>query len=157
MVSSILPAAMITPVDPGQEGTFIRNNLQVLPLPGRALQVNQPLFIYYEIYNLTKDQYGATDYQVDYIVAEAPQDVALITRLFQGLASLVGAGRKRAVITSSVTGSGITNDVRSSLEIDLSELPPQTYELELQITDTLPGSTAISYLLFRTLPPPGTK
>lgn len=153
MVSNILPAAQITQVEPGREGTFIRGNLEVLPLPGRALQVDQPLFIYYEIYNLSKDQYGATDYRVDYSVAEAPQDVALATRLFQGLASLVGAGRKRAVITSSVDGSGIMRDVRSFLEIDMSGLPPQTYELELQITDTLNGNTAKSYLLFRTLPP----
>lgn len=157
MVSSILPAARITQILPGREGTFIRGELEVLPLPGRTLQVDQPLFIYYEIYNLSKDQYGATDYKIDYSVAEAPQDVALTTRLFQGLASLVGVGRKRAVITSSVPGSGITRDVESFLEIDMSGLPPQTYELELQITDTLNGKTATSYLLFRTLPPPDTR
>ena len=157
MISNILPAALITQVELGREGTFIRGDLEVLPLPGRALQVDQPLFIYYEIYNLSKDQYGATDYKIDYSVAEAPQDVALTTRLFQGLASLVGAGRKRAVITSSVPGSGIMRDVKSFLEIDLSGLPPQTYELELQVTDTMNGKTATSYLLFRTLPPPDTR
>ena len=154
MVSNILPAARITQVEPGREGTFIRGDLEVLPLPGRALQVDQPLFIYYEIYNLAKDEFGATDYQIDYSVAEAPQEMALATRLFQGLRSLVGAGRKRAVITSSVSGSGISNDVRSFLEIDLSGLPPQTYEIELRITDLLKGSTATSYLLLRTLPAP---
>ena len=157
MISSVLPAAQITQVGPGREGKFIRNDLEVLPLPGRVLQVNQPLFIYYEIYNLTKDQYGATDYRVDYSVAEAPQDVAITTRLFQGLASLVGAGRKRAVITSSVTGTGIKRDVESFLEIDMSGLPPQTYEIELQVTDLLTNSTIAGYLLFRTLPIPDTR
>ena len=152
MVSSILPAAMITQVAPGRTGTFIRNDLEVLPLPGRVLQADQPLFIYYEIYNLTKDQFGGTDYEVAYSVAEAPQDRALATRLFQGLASLVGAGRKRAVITSSVTGSGISSDVYTYLEIDISGLPPMTYEITLTVTDTLTGESATSVLLFRTLP-----
>ncbi len=152
MVSNILPAAMIIQVGPGREGTFIRNDLEVLPLPGRVLQADQPLFIYYEIYNLTKDQYGGTDYEVAYSVAEAPQDQALATRLFQGLASLVGAGRKRAVITSSVSGGGISNDVHTYLEIDLSGLQPMTYEVTLTVTDTLTGKSATSALLFRTLP-----
>lgn len=154
MVSSILPAALITQTDPAREGTFVRRGLEVLPLPGRALQVDQPLFIYYEIYNLTKGQYGGTDYRVDYSVAEAPQGMALTTRLFQGLASLVGAGRKQAVITSSVSSSGITSDVHSFLEIDLSGLQPMTYEVTLIVTDTLTGKSASSSLLFRTLPAP---
>ena len=154
MVSNILPAARITPSGPGREGAFIRGDLEVLPLPGRALQVDQPLFIYYEIYNLAKDRFGGTDYTVDYSVAEAPQDMALTTRLFQGLASLVGLGRRRAVITSTVTAGGITSDVRSFLELDLSGLPPMTYEVTLVVRDTLTGRTASSTLLFRTLPAP---
>ena len=152
MVSNILPAALITQVDQGRTGTFIRNDLEVLPLPGRVLQADQPLFIYYEIYNLTKDQYGGTDYEIAYSVAEAPQNQALATRLFQGLAGLVGAGRKRAVITSSVSGGGISNDVHTYLEIDISDLPPMTYEVTLNVTDTLTGKSATSALLFRTLP-----
>ena len=154
MVSNILPAAMITEVGPGHEGTFIRGNLEVLPLPGRVLQADQPLFIYYEIYNLTKDEYGGTDYRIDYSVAEAPQERALATRLFQGLASLVGVGRKRAVITSSVPATGISRDVHSHLEIDLSGLPPMTYEITLTVTNNLTGRSASSSLLFRTLPAP---
>lgn len=152
MVSNILPAVMITQVGPGRTGTFIRNDLEVLPLPGRVLQADQPLFIYYEIYNLTKDQFGGTDYEVAYSVAEAPQNQALATRLFQGLASLVGAGKKRAIITSSVSSGGISNDVYTYLEIDLSGLQPMTYEVTLTVTDTLTGKTATSVLLFRTLP-----
>lgn len=154
MVSNILPAALIREVDPGSEGTFIRGDLEVLPLPGRALQSDQPLFIYYEIYNLAKDEFGGTEYQIDYSVAEAPRELALATRLFQSLSSLVGRGRRRAVITSTISGSGISSDVSSYLEIDLSELEPQTYLIELTITDLLNDSTASSYLLFRTLPAP---
>lgn len=152
MVSDILPAARITEVDEGREGRFIRGNLEVLPLPGRALQQDQPLFIYYEIYNLSKDAIGATDYQIEYAIAEAPQEQALASRLFQGLQRLVGRGRKRAVLTSAVQRSGIFSDESAYLEIDLSRLPAGTYLLELTITDKLNGATARGALLFRTLP-----
>lgn len=152
IVSNILPAARITEVGSGRTGTFIRGDLEVLPLPGRALQADQHLFIYYEVYNLKKDEYGATEYQVEYSVAEAPEGRALTTRLFHGLKSLVGAGRRRAVISSSTTGSGISNDMHSYLEIDLGGLSPQTYELVLTVTDALTGRSSSSSLIFRTLP-----
>jgi GWxTD domain-containing protein len=152
MVSGILPAARIQEVGPGRTGRFIRGEMEVLPLPGRALQVDQPLFIYYEIYNLTKDPIGATDYEIAYSVAEAPEDRALVSRLFQGLASLVGRGRQRAVLTSTVPRTGIREQESAYLEIGLNELPADTYIIEMTVTDKLSGQTASSALYFRTLP-----
>jgi GWxTD domain-containing protein len=154
MVSGILPAASVREVGPGREGRFIRNGLEVLPLPGRALQLDQPLFIYYEIYNLTKDPIGATEYEISYSVAEAPEERALTTRLFQGVQRLFGAGRRRAVLTSAVPRSGIFNDETAWLELDLSQLPADTYIVELTVTDKLTGAVAQGALLFRTLPAP---
>jgi GWxTD domain-containing protein len=152
MVSGILPAARVQEVGPGRTGRFIRGELEVLPLPGRALQVDQPLFIYYEIYNLAKDAIGATDFEIAYSVAEAPEDRALVSKLFQGLASLVGRGRQRAVLTSTVSRTGIRNQESAYLEIGLSELPADTYIIELTVTDKISGQTAGSLLYFRTLP-----
>jgi GWxTD domain-containing protein len=154
MVSDILPAALIREVEADREGRFIRNGLEVLPLPGRVIQTDQPLFIYYEIYNLAKDAIGATQYDVAYSIAEAPEDMGLTTRLFQGLRSLVGRRRQRAVLTSTVSRSGIFNDESAYLEIDLGDLPADTYWLELKVTDSNSGAEAQSILVFRTLPAP---
>ncbi|MFO7768814.1 MAG: hypothetical protein R6W82_07645, partial [bacterium] len=74
------------------------------------------------------------------------------SRLYQGLKSLVGAGQERAVITSTVSASGIRSDERAYLQIDLSALPAGTYELVLTATDTHDGRTAAARLLFRTIP-----
>ncbi len=152
MVSNILPAAQITQVGPGREGRFIRGDLEVLPLPGRALQTDQPLFIYYEMYNLSRDEFGATEYRVDYAIAEAPEGQALMTRLFQGLQSIVTGRRRRAQISSSITGRGIHSDVNAYLEIDLGALKPETYELLLTVTDLHTNESRSSSLIFRTLP-----
>jgi len=151
-VSNILPAARIREIGQGQEGRFVRGGLEVLPLPGRALQADQPLFIYYEVYNLARDSFGATSYTIDYSVAEAPEGRALATRLFQGLGNLVGLRRGRAVVSSTIPGSGIARDLEAWLEIDLGGIPPDTYELLLTITDENTGRRATSSLIFRTLP-----
>ena len=152
MISDILPAARIQEVPPGREGTFIRGELEVLPLPGRALEVDQPLFIYYEIYNLKKDPIGATEYEITYAVSEAPEELGVAGRLFQGLRSLVGRGRRRAVLSSTIRQTGIRNDQPAWLEIDMGESPADTYLLELTVNDTIGGTTAQAALLFRTLP-----
>jgi GWxTD domain-containing protein len=152
MVSDILPAAAIREVPRGTPGQFVRDNLEVLPLPGRALQADQPLFIYYEVYNLKKDPVGATDYEISYAVGEATEQSGLGARLFQGMRSLVGAGRRRTVLTATVPRSDIRSDTGEYLEIGMSQLPAGTYLLELTVKDNLSGATASQRLLFRTLP-----
>ncbi len=152
MVSDILPAAAVREVPRGTEGRFVRGNLEVLPLPGRALQSDQPLFVYYEVYNLRKDPVGATDYEVSYAVGEAPDEGGLGARLYQGLKSLVGVGRRRTVLTARVERSGITTDSGEYLEIDMSAVPAGTWLLELTVTDRLTRVSTSQRLLFRTLP-----
>jgi GWxTD domain-containing protein len=152
MLSEIMPAARITEITPGRRGRFVKGTLEVLPLPGRTLGAGQPLFVYFEIYNLTKDAIGATDYTVKYAVAESSDDTALLTRLYQGIRSLVGWGERRAEISSEVTLSGIQKDVFTHLEVDMSRSKPGVYEMLVEVTDRLSGSTARSTVIFRTLP-----
>jgi len=153
MMSNILPAAYIGQADETSRPGFIRGDLEVLPLPGRAIQADQALFIYYEVYNLTMDAYGATEYQVEYLVKEAPESRRLATRLFHTVQSFLGRGRRLTGVASSVTRTGIRPDLSSYLEIDVSQLEPKTYILELHVTDLNNGEKTSGSLLFRTLPP----
>ncbi|MFC1500626.1 tetratricopeptide repeat protein [Candidatus Zixiibacteriota bacterium] len=153
MMSNILPAAYIGLADDTSRPRFIRGDLEVLPLPGRAIQADQALFIYYEVYNLSMDQFGATEYQVEYLVREAPENRRLATRLFHTVQSFLGQGRRPTGVASSVTRTGIRPDLFSYLEIDVSQLEPQTYILELHVTDLNNGEMTSGSLLFRTLPP----
>jgi GWxTD domain-containing protein len=153
MVSDIMPAARIRETGSGLRGTFIRQNLDVLPLPGRRLQTNQTLFIYYEIYNLTRDAIGATDYRVDYSVSEAPYEGELLGKIYHELTALIGLEKRRAVLTSGVEGSGIFPEVGTWLEIDMGNQEAGTYILELVVSDLHTGATATTNLLFTTVPP----
>ncbi len=152
MISDILPAAKITEVGPGRVGRFIRGDLEVIPLPGRNLGKDQPLFIYFEVYNLTWDLEGATRYRIEYAVAESRSSVAPLGRIYQGFRRLVGLGQRRAVLSSEFTQSDIRRDLSTYLEIDMSEPPHGVYELIVTITDLNSKLTASSGLTFRTLP-----
>ncbi len=157
MLSDILPAALIREVEPGLASRFRRGELEVLPLPGRALQVDQPLFIYYEIYNLEKNDVGGTDYEVTYSIAEMPDGSGIGARLYQGEVSPVRARRRRIVLSSSFPRSGIQTDISEYLELGMEELPPGTYLLELTVRDVLSGAETSKQLLFRTLPKAGRR
>jgi len=153
MISDILPAARITPVTSGQTGRFIRGDLEVIPLPGRMLGQDQPLFIYFEVYNLTRDGSGGTRYRLEYAVSESTSDDGALRRLFQNLGDLVGISRRPAVLSSEFLQQGVQKDVRTHLEIDMSAVPHGIYDLIVTITDQISGQSDSQVLKFRTLPP----
>ena len=153
MISDILPAARIAEVGQGRSGQFIRGDLEVIPLPGRTLGRDQPLFIYFEIYNLLRDRFGGTRYRIEYAVSESTSDDGSLKRLFQGLGAMVGIRGRRSVMSSEFSLTGTMNDARSHLEIDLSALPHGIYDLMITITDQVSGQVVSRVLTVRTLPP----
>ncbi|MFC1529139.1 tetratricopeptide repeat protein [Gemmatimonadota bacterium] len=153
MISDIMPAARITEVGPGQSGRFIKGDLEVIPLPGRMLGKDQPLFIYFEVYNLARDGFGGTRYLIEYSVSESRSDDGALRRLFQNLGALVGASGRPAVLSSEFLQQGVQRDIHTHLEIDLNAVPPGIYDLIVTITDQVSEQTVSQVLKFRTLPP----
>ncbi|MFO7768829.1 MAG: tetratricopeptide repeat protein [bacterium] len=151
-ISDLLTAAWIQQVPGGTRGRFVRGDLEVLPLPGATVEKDRPLFIYYEIYNLAKDDVGATDRTVRYQVSEVPENRALTARLFRGIRDLVGLGPQRAVLSSDFQTTGIRSDVESYFELDMNLAPAGTYQLQVTVTDNLTGESATSVTIFRTVP-----
>ena len=153
MLSDILPAADIDASGARASGYIARGNRGILPLPGRAIEADRSLYIYYEVYNLDRDPYGATDYEITYAVGEAPeQSRNLANRLYQGLRSLVGRGQRRAILSTMVEGSGIQRDMPMSVELGLGSLEPGIYEISVEILDRVADRRAFNSVLIRTLP-----
>lgn len=50
-------------------GQFVRGGFQIAPNPGHLFQRNQPVYVYYEIYNLTVDEVGDTRFETIYEIA----------------------------------------------------------------------------------------
>ncbi len=152
MLSDILPAAAVQEVGRGREGRFVRGEVEVLPLPGSTIYRDQSLFIYYEIYNLTKDAYGATDYVIEYSVVEAPEEEGFTRMLWRGIRNLVRPVSGLAGLSSRIEQSGIRTEEPAWLEVDMRLAPPGAYELQLVVSDRLSGRTASNTLRFRSVP-----
>ena len=157
MISDLLPTVSISEKNPGGNAIFIREDKEILPFPGRALEFDRPLLIYYEIYNLTKDDIGATEYRIDYSISVAPYGNEQYSKLYQSIRRQADTIARRPLVTSSFTRSGIDSDIASSLDIDMSTFVAnidrlEIYEVQLSVTDNFSGSTTTNSLLFRVLP-----
>ena len=49
-----------------QAGKFQKGDLRVVPLPSKTFAKAQPVYLYYEVYNLSQDAFGQTRYRVEY-------------------------------------------------------------------------------------------
>lgn len=157
MISDLLPIVSISEENPDRNAIFIRDDMEILPFPGRVLEFDRPLLIYYEIYNLTKDEFGATDYRIDYSISIAPYGNEQYSKLYQGIRREADTIEMRPLVTSSFTRSGINSDISSSLDIDMSAFVAnidrlEIYEVQLSVVDNHSVTTATSSLLFRVLP-----
>ena len=47
-------------------GDFVKNDLFISPVPSHSITKSEPLFLYYEVYNLSFNDSNITDYQVIY-------------------------------------------------------------------------------------------
>ncbi len=154
MVSGILPAVRIAPAGAASPPRFVRGDLEVIPLPGRTVGTTQPLFIYFEIYNLVRDSVGATHYRVAYSVAESETGIDPLARITSRLLDVIGLGGRRAMLSSDTETRGIQRDVNSWLEIDMSRLSFGIYDLIITVTDLNTGAEVCSNLTFSTIEPP---
>ena len=127
---------------------FVKPGYTVVPLPTRVYSRGQPAHIYFGVYGLTKDEFGATRYQVSYTLRPAGGESGTLGRILVG--GLLGRRDDTGGIT--VTGdeeSGILNDVHKVLQISLGESSYKQYTLRITITDLVSGRTASSTTYFR--------
>lgn len=63
-MSDLLPAIDIRPAE--NEGVFVRNGLYVQANPGRGFRKANPMYVYFEVYNLTLGSEDQTRYEIRY-------------------------------------------------------------------------------------------
>ena len=119
-------------------GKFAKGGLTVVPMPSRTYRKGQSVFVYYEIYNLEKDEFGQTGYNVSYTITSKDRDgeAGNISRLFRWR-----AGRREEL---AVAYEQIGTDARENeyVELALDEQVPGRYSLKVSINDKNSGESA---------------
>lgn len=135
-LSDIQFAFSVTPAT-GHDGNFVKNDLEVRPYPMDALKRLRPIYLYYEIYNLSTDADNRSDYRVEYEARVLRQDRSI----FKRIASIFGGGKKRGV-SSSDRRQGVGTTAHDYIALDLANMPKSLAEISVTVTDERNGRIA---------------
>ena len=126
------------------DSRFRKGDLNVVPMPSRTYRKGQSVFVYYEIYNLAKDEFGRTNYDVSYTITsrDTPGRVSSIYRLFRWRTGI----REELAVTYEQQGE--SSDEVEYVELALGEQTPGRYTLKVSITDKNSGHTAEKDVVF---------
>lgn len=130
-MSDIELAYAIGPAKPGD--AFNKGSISVAPNPVGKCPLDHPLYLYFEAYNLSRDDKGRTSYTIEYRLTSIE-----ITKSF--LARIFGGSRKTSVtVPSNRTG----NDDWSPehIALDVSELEAGKYDLWVTLKDRVAGTS----------------
>jgi hypothetical protein len=133
MLSDIQLAWDVT--EGGLPGKFTKNGLQVVPMPTRLYRHGESVYVYYEIYNLSRDEFGMTNYTVEYTVrsGKPPGSIQRILRAFKG------GGSEEQVSVAAQEQLGVSETEPNYIELDLSAAEPGEVVLTVTVKDLVSG------------------
>lgn len=131
LISDLKLATLITPS--GVQGPFVRKGLNITPNPGRLYIREIPVYVYYEIYNLTMDLEGKTEFEILYEIS--PREGSARPSWS------VRRQRDMQTVMMAFSGEGISAEDREYTSLDTSGLPAGEYVLTVTFTDRNAEST----------------
>lgn len=134
-MSDLLPAWRMEPSS-GQS-RFDRNGWHLWPNPLRRFSVRQPVFLYFEIYGLKLNGQQRTRYTVEYTLRP--------TKARKKFLGLFG-GDDRPVLRLKSTHEDTRTDLAEHAELDVRQVEPGAYLLEVRVTDEHSGASVLRSL-----------
>jgi hypothetical protein len=126
--------------EPGENGVsggrVRRGDFVIQPAPWSVFNHAQPIYIYFETYDLNQNEAGQNQYRVE--VALTPKDTS---SGFARLAKSVFGGDDGGVSVEFEAGGTGPDDATYTI-INAEDQEPGLYTLTLQVRDTLTGRTA---------------
>ena len=132
-LSDILPASSIMPADRG--GRYVKNGLLIQANPTATYRKDDPLFVYFEIYNLAYSSDDRTNYQITYTLQKPAADRPR-RRLFRR--------KSDPVLSLTFEREGNERNAVEYGEIDMRAVPEGTYDLVVTVTDRTTGMQAMA-------------
>ncbi|MFC1724837.1 GWxTD domain-containing protein [candidate division KSB1 bacterium] len=125
---------------------YVKNSLKVTPYPFYEVSRTNPIFLYYEIYNLTPNNTGKTQFEIEYDVKLVQQKRSVIEQF------LSIAGKQKESISMINRETGSMPNTFNYTSLDLSSLKLGKYDLKVKIHDTVSGKTtekSIPFILIK--------
>jgi GWxTD domain-containing protein len=149
MMSDIELAFWIAPTD--KEGEFVKKGLSVVPMASKAFYVNQTAFVFFELYNLKKNEFDQTKYRVEYVFQSLEKGIAPV-RALRGLGRVLKLRERSKEVTISYEQTGNARDDVTYVELDLNDVEPGGQKVRVEVTDLLTNQQVRKEILFDIVP-----
>lgn len=135
-VSDIMLAYHVEEVPDGKPlkpSDIVRDGLSIMPAPWTVFSHKQPIYLYFEVYNLTHGENDLTNYEIEAVLAPKDQSKG-VSKLVKGI---FGGGKKG--VSVRLPGSGSASDEGNYLILDASNQKTGLYTLFLKVKDNVSG------------------
>lgn len=133
---------------------YRKGDVWVMPMPSRSFVNDRSVFVYYEVYNLQRDEFGQTRYKVSYTIQQDVRSGSSIFGLLSGgFKRLMARGRKPQVAVSyEHVGRDVWEPIH--LELDSKKMILGLNQVEVEVTDLSSGQSVKREAIFRLEPAP---
>lgn len=136
-ISDILLAYGVEEAREGVDPRYlVRGEWSIAPAPWGVFAQDQPLYLYFELYNLTPDVSGAARYDVEAVLLPREDDATGVKKLWRG----VFGEQKETGVASRFSRQTVSQEDGQYLILDTSNQPKGHYVLVLQVIDTVTGA-----------------
>ena len=129
-LSDLLLAYEIKPSS--KKAFFTRGDVTVIGNPSRVFKLIDPVVVYFEIYNLQKNDDDETEFILETKMTQIKKKKGFLKKLFGG-----GGKKPSVALNEAVTGNQATHIVYRSFHV--SKLEPGEYELTVKVKDKNSG------------------
>ncbi len=135
--------------DAGDE-KFRKGDVWVVPMISRAYQKDQSAYAYYELYNLTPDEFGQTRYRVTYtIAAEDPIRPFNLVRSSVGALAKMFKRKDKTQVKVSFEQTGSEQFTPGYFELSLKKVKAGYNRLSVSVEDLNSGQKVAKEIQFR--------
>ncbi len=131
-MSSLVLASSIAPNS--DNGLFTRNGLRIIPVPAKMFGRDQPVYVYFEVYNLVPDANGKSAFRVEYTTALRKEKKSGAKKVF----SVLGSKAKPATTLTMEREAEGTSSMEY-VALDLKKAGAGDFRLSVKIKDKKNG------------------
>ena len=125
-----------------------RGDLNLLPNPLNTFTAINKIFIYYEVYNLSLDESGLSNFEQRITVSKIDENSGL-GNFFNSLFGIIGLGDTESTLTLTTEYQSYEKDTPVYLQLDMSKYEKGDYKIKIEIKDLLDDSAVHSETILR--------
>lgn len=133
--------------DQPQHKKFKKGDVWVIPMPSRSFLKKQNPHVYYEVYHLTRDEFGQTRFEVIYTVRhDVRRGAGVFGALSTAVRKLFTTGKPEVSLRYERKGTETYEPIY--FELDEGDIRPGLSELEVRITDLNAERSVVKKAMF---------